>query len=385
MIKMQKAILCGVLVFLYTGCKKPYNLPVSASPGGYLVVEGVINPGADSTIIKLSRTVNISSKITSKPVSGATLNVESDQHTIYPLIETGNGLYIATGLNLDKAHTYRLNIKTPDNKQYQSDFEQVVITPPIDSVGYNITTVPDTGIQIYANTHDSNNAVRYFRWDYNENWEFYSKYLSNYVSNGSSMVQRLPGQFVSTCYSSDSSSDIVLGSTVKLSQNVIYQNPLIFISSKSEKIESKYRVVVRQYALTSEAFKFWSNLKKNTEQLGSIFDALPSEIPGNIRCITSSSEPVIGYVSVSTVQTKIMFIYSRQLPLWTPAYPYACDVDSAGPPHHPPVSYLVLNPDVFLAVDAIGPVINPIGYTFTERACADCTIRGSKIPPPYWK
>ena len=378
-------MIASLILLMLGECRKPYNLPAIAGTNGYLVVAGVINPGSDSTIIKLSRTVNISSKTTTKPVLGATLNVESDQHTTYPLTETGNGFYSAPGLNLDKTHTYRLNIKTADNKQYQSGFEQVVITPPIDSLGFNITTIPDTGIQIYANAHNSNSAPRYFRWDYNENWQFFSKYISNYISNGSSMVQRTPDQYVSTCFSSDASADIVLGSTVKLSQNVIYQNPLIFISSKSEKIESKYRVFVRQYALTSSAFTFWTNLKKNTEQLGSIFDALPSEIPGNIHCITIPSEPVVGYISVSTVQTKIMFINNRQLPSWTPSYPYACTLDSAGPRPWLPLPTLILSPEALLGVDAIGPVVNPIGYTYTERDCADCSIRGSLKPPPFWK
>jgi len=376
-----------ILLFIIAlgGCKKPYNPPVINAASSYLVVEGVINPGPDSTIIKLSRTVGIAAKVVAKPLSGAVVSVESDQHAMYPLTDAGNGTYVSAGLNLDHSHTYRLDIKTPDNKQYQSNLEPVMITPLIDSIGFNITTVPETGIQIYANTHSSDNSLRYYRWDYDENWEFYSKYISNFISNGAAMVQRTPDQYVSKCYSRDISADVVLGSSEKLSQNILFQQPILFISSTSEKIESRYRVVVRQYALTHEAFNFWTNLKKNTEQLGSIFDALPSEIAGNIHCITNPSEPVIGYMSVSTVASRTKFIYNSQLPSWVPDYPYACTIDTAGPPHHPPISFLVLNPDVSLAVDAVGPIINPTGYTFTSRQCADCTTRASKIPPPFWK
>ena len=376
-----------ILLFIIAlgGCKKPYNLPAINAPGGYLVVEGVINPGSDSTIIKLSRTVSIAARIVAKPVLGAVVSVESDQHAMYQLTDAGNGTYVTAGLNLDPSHTYRLDLKTPDNKQYQSTFEPAIITPPIDSVGFNIITVPQTGIQIYANTHSADNSLRYYRWDYDENWEFYSKYISNFISNGSTLAARTADQYVSKCYSSDISADIVLGSSEKLSQNILFQQPILYIPSTSEKIESRYRVVVREYALTHDAFYFWTNLKKNTEQLGSIFDALPSEIAGNIHCITNPSEPVIGYTSVSTVVSKIKFIYNSQLPAWVPDYPYPCFIDTAGPKPHVPVSYLVLNPDVSLAVDAIGPVINPIGYTFTSRECADCTTRASKTPPPFWK
>ena len=166
------------------GCKKPYNPPALKGNGGYLVVEGVVNAGPDSTTIKLSRTVNVSSAVTANPVSQAVVAVESDQNISYPLTETTGGNYVSPGLNLNVSRTYRLTIKTSNNEQYASDLEPVSVMPPIDSVGFNIVTVPDTGIQIYANTHDPANKVQYYRWDYIENWEFSSKYVSNYISNG---------------------------------------------------------------------------------------------------------------------------------------------------------------------------------------------------------
>ena len=72
------------------------------------------------------------------------------------------------------------------------------------------------------------------------------------------------------------------------------------------------------------------NLKKNTEQLGSIFDALPSQINGNIHSATNPSEPVIGYISVGNVSSQRIFITKQQLPSsWipTPTYLY-CQIDS---------------------------------------------------------
>jgi hypothetical protein len=295
------------------GCKKPYNPPAITGNGSYLVVEGVINSGTDSTFIKLSRTVNISSNVTTNPVLNAAVAVESDQNISFPLTETTNGNYISAGLTLDNTRTYRLSIKTSNNEQYYSDFVPVNITPPIDSVGFDIVTVPITGIQVYANTHDASNTAKYYRWDYDEAWEFYAKYYSGYISNGTAIVPRTEDQAITFCYTNDVSSDIVLGSSAKLKQDVIYQTPIVFIASTSEKIEDEYSILLRQYSLTADAYNFWVNLKKNTEQLGSIFDAQPSQVPGNIHCITNLSEPVIGYVSVCTVATKRVFISNRQL------------------------------------------------------------------------
>ena len=79
--KRRQQILLFIIVLC--GCKKPYNPPAINTPGGYLVVEGVIDPAADSTIIKLSRAVGIAAKAVAKPVSGAVVSVESDQHAMY--------------------------------------------------------------------------------------------------------------------------------------------------------------------------------------------------------------------------------------------------------------------------------------------------------------
>jgi hypothetical protein len=80
-----------------TGCKNPYNPAVTASNVNYLVVEGLINSGQDSTIIKLSRTVNISDTTKVNPELGAQVTVESDQNTIYPIQEIGKGRYASYG------------------------------------------------------------------------------------------------------------------------------------------------------------------------------------------------------------------------------------------------------------------------------------------------
>ena len=78
---MKKEFLILILIIYLFGCKKLYDPPVIASNATYLVVEGTINPGADSTIITLSHTVNISSKITLSQVTGATVAVVRDQNS----------------------------------------------------------------------------------------------------------------------------------------------------------------------------------------------------------------------------------------------------------------------------------------------------------------
>src|SRR5437868_10832845 len=101
-----------VSALLAVTCKKPYSPPVIRADNHFLVVEGVINGGSDSTVILLSRTIKISARNSSNPETGAQVFVENDQNTDYPLKETKPGRYISTPLNIDGNHKYRLKIAT---------------------------------------------------------------------------------------------------------------------------------------------------------------------------------------------------------------------------------------------------------------------------------
>lgn len=393
--KMWKKLILILVVF--AGCKKPYFPSVIASSNSYLVVEGIINNGADSTIIKLTRTTNLSNKKTLVPELHAVVTVESNQNTVYPVKETKNGYYGSAGLNLNNNLQYRLRIKTSNNQEYLSDFVAVINSPPIDSINF---TISNNGINLFANTHDATNKVKYYRWDFKETWIFHSNYQSAFKQRGDSIYPRdLMNDNIYNCWGNDTSANILLGSSAKLAQDVIASNPLTFIPSYSEKLGNEYSVEVQQYALSGDAYSFWSNLKKNTEQLGSIFDAEPSQINGNIHCITNPLLPVIGYISVGATTKQRIFIRRTQLPHWetTRAYP-GCSLDTFLYKYYPPdqkipvdqvttiLAYHNKNFYPTTPVDAVQPPGGPIlGYSGASIECVDCTLRGTNKLPAFWQ
>ncbi len=385
-------------------CKKPYAPPAIASSGSYLVVEGVINSGSDSTIIKLSKTVKISNATAINPVIGAAVAVQSDQNVVFPLTENSQGSYVSAGLNLNSSHTYRLSVKT-SNEQYYSDYVPVLNSPPIDSISFKII---DTGLTVYSATHDPSNTIKYYRWDYQETWIIHPPLSTGFISNGDTVLTRTQSQQVYTCWRTDTSSTIVLGSSAKLANDVIVDNPVIFLASSSAKIANEYSILVRQYALTADAYTFWTNLKKNTEQLGSIFDAQPSQINGNIHSASNPSEPVIGYISVGSTASQRIFITEQQLPSFSPPFPNEnypagcnpvnnCCLYSFVPQgsHNGPINqvneFINYNKGANNPLIPLLPIQTPggpvLGYTAAAPICADCTLQkgATNKQPAYWK
>lgn len=366
------------LILGVTACKERYTPDTTSINSNILVVEGFINTGADSTFIKLSRTVTLANKKVPNPEIGATITVETSTNETKVLVEKEKGLYVAPALNFGSNKQYRLKIRTKNGANYQSDFVVAKASPQIDSVNY---VVKGEGLQLYVNASDPTNKTQYYRWEYDETWIFYAQYNSQLRWTGTDVVDRTPGEGIYQCWGNANSSTIVLGSSVKLSKDVIHLAPLTEVVGSSEKLSERYSILVKQYALTKEAYEFWENLKKNTETLGSIFDVLPSQLTGNIRNTGNTAEPVIGYISAGSVQRKRIFISKNQLPYWSTIPRYVC-----GPLDTIKNRTQAFNLQGLIPVSAErndqGAIVLLLGST---RECADCTIRGTARRPSFWQ
>ena len=387
-------LVMGVALLFNIRCRQPYVLPVSATNSHYLVVEGVID---NNPVIKLSRTVRLNDTVSTKTELNAIVSIEGQGpggSSTFPLADQHNGSYSSPAfLALNASYTYRLKIITDDGKIYTSDYVPVKNSPPIDSINFEVK--PD-GLQVYSASHDPTNNTRYYRWDYNETWMIHSKYGSNFEvasSPGDTTIVPRPAEHqIFTCWSSDASTTIYLNSSAKLSHDVILHNPIGFVSSGSEKLGIEYSIQVNQYALTSDAFNYWQNLKKNTEQLGSIFDAQPSEIKGNIHALNNVSEPVIGYVSAGTVSQTRIFIGNSQVPYYwfqQIKLPYDnCEVDSVfykDPRDNNLNTVKNLYQGRIIPINAVtDPKTGSTGFSESFSYCVDCRFRGTNVRPSFW-
>jgi Domain of unknown function (DUF4249) len=371
-------ILCTTI---YISCKKSYNPAATQVNYKFLVVDGVIVNSIDSpTAIRLSRTVRLTDSTTaSSPETGATVSVEGKTGEHFLFTEAPGGVYISVPLILNYSNQYRLKITTANGSQYQSDYVTVSQTPAIDSV----TWQQQNDVTINVNTHDPANNTKYYRWDFVETWEYTSTYNRTIAESNGLIYYIDSTNQTYDCWSNDNSTDILLGSTVALSQNVISQEPIALIPQNSDKIGVRYSILVKQYGLTEDAFQYFQILKKNTENLGSIFDAQPTQLSGNIHSITNPSEIVIGFITASSVQEERIFINNNQLSSWVPVdNGQSCDLINI---LQNPTNYLLYSyPDTAYAPYYF--TTSPTGINLVKRSCVDCTTRGgTTTKPSYWQ
>lgn len=372
-------IIAGLAGLIINSCIDPYNPPTSTANPAYLVIDGFLNTGDSSCTITLTHTVplNKDSAFVPPPETSAIVQILDQDGIIFPLAETSKGVYSATKMNLDISKTYQLKITTKAKKQYLSDLVPAVKTPPIDSITYD---EEPQGLQINVNSHDKTNSTRYYQWTFTETWKYQAEFDSEFVFVGDSAVAPRPINFF-TCYQSDNSTSLLLGSSVQLSNDVISQFPLTTIPWPSSKITIKYSILVKQQGLTKSAYEYWQQIKKNTENLGTLFGPLPSTTIGNIQCTTDTEEPVIGYFSAGAVTEQRIFIPAQSI-----IRPSGSSFSTYYAGCLPLDSVLYHTPVVGEPVYPIYQEISIIGWLTAPLSCVDCRYQGGSLnKPDFWE
>jgi hypothetical protein len=308
---LQKIFLFVSLLAFSTSCREPFIPNFKTGINDYLVVEGFINIGVKSvTSITLSRVGSLSS---SRPISenGATVVIESANGFHFPLYEIENGKYVSDSLDLDPLIKYRMLITSHNGNQYSSSFSEPKISPVIDSLTWRWEA---DGINVYVNSHDSENNTQYYKWDYQETWEINSDYVSRYTyENGMLNVRNvIEKDNMFYCWKYASAKDLHFASTTQLESDWV-QYQIVSLPHYSDRTSVRYSILVEQRALSKEEFDYLQIIQKNSSVTGSLFDPLPGEIKGNLKSISNPDEPVIGYIGAYSQQTKRLFIRASEL------------------------------------------------------------------------
>jgi hypothetical protein len=276
---------------------------------------------------------------------------------------SGNGKYLIETGELNAGTKYRLAIHL-DDELYHSEYIAPEISPPvklsyrinyyyfINEKNVNDSTVLSTDILVSTQGYERQHG--YYLWSYKEDWEV--RALLHYPN------------YPYYCWAKDSSRHLIVGSTERLIENTIREKLLFSIYGSDTKVAHLYRIQIKQNAIHMDAFDYFNNQIKNSEQTGNIFGIIPSELMGNIRCTSNPDVYVIGYVDVATTTTDELYL----------------DTKCYNPPDNSFWGCEIWVPDEIPDDGIIWGFVN-YGHGYIQENCVDCTKRGgTEKKPENW-
>jgi hypothetical protein len=355
---IQIIILISFLLLLNSCITK--FIPQISENNELLVVEGLITDQPDTNTIKLSKSLPFGKRSAANPLKGCIVTFSDDLGNTFSLTETAAGTYVTDPANfkgvIGRFYTLHINTNSANNNlNYESFPMEMKPVPPIDSVYYEKVTIQESnefsggseGCQIYLNTHDPTNQCKFYRWEYSETWEYHLPEPYNPVNI--------------ICWVSTKSNEINIKNTSVLEESRIIRYPLNFISNLTDRLRIKYSILVNQYSLNEDEYFYWEKLQNITEQVGGLYDIIPSGIPSNVYCLNDPNEKVLGYFSVSANSSKRIFIKDHFAGVINPYTDDAC------------IIYIWVITGNFSHKDS----------TFV-KGCIDCTVRGTNTAPDFW-
>jgi hypothetical protein len=161
---------------------------------------------------------------------------------------------------------------------------------------------------------------------------------------------------------------------------IYIRKPFSFVPNiqMEQKLKHKYSVLIKQYSLGEEAFYYWNELKKTSQEQGFLFDRQPALIKSNIYNVNNEEEIVLGFFSMAGV-TEARGFAEKPEGIDLSLYEWYCFPMSRGPTG--PVSRSDL-PKYFARAWRDGIP----SYAEVNKHCVDCRDykNSTHIKPDFW-
>ena len=318
-----------VIFTLLGSCVQPFDIEVGESEE-VLVISGVLTNKEGIHEVSVSYTRGIEST-EQRTVDDANVWIEDQDGVTYPLSGVGEGKYeTADGFCGLIGNTYQLFVEAGENL-YQSTPSLLREPVEIDSIHWRYAEVEDPaeevispGAQFFVDSHSDQSGRLFFRYEWEGTHQIQVPLAGTHTVEDGEIVPI--DHVVNPCYQTNISNSIILASSENLTENRVPDAPIQFVPEYSVKLRHAYSLLVKQYALNSDAYNYYRLLKENNESAGSFFDEQKGAVIGNL----SSSDPtevVLGYFEVSGFSEKRrQFRRSNDFAsqLAQPRYPYDC-------------------------------------------------------------
>lgn len=375
-------------IVLLFSCREPYDPEILADELRILVVEGYLDTEGNPSELKISRTVPLSTDTIANPESGAKVFLNSKAGVSWSLPEVSPGIYLFEE-DIPETDVYQLEIELANGDRFESNELLPILTPEILDAGF---VRDEDGVEVFVNTQ-GNEQVDDFLWTFKETWIFrpYTQvgYIFDTLING--VRDRKKEEQIYNCFKSEPNPGILLETSSRFQDQVVFRQTITEIPEGNERLQARYSILISQMAIPSDAVSFWEILKRNTEDIGSIFSPLPSIISGNIFSLDGNT-PVVGQVNLGVVRQKRIYINRQEITPW----PYVEELLAGCFVLPDPIlintfdffhyfQYGTFLPALPYTGDGQSPSMGILGYYAIEARCGDCSLYADINKPDFWE
>ncbi len=324
-------------------------------------------------------------------IPGTSLHGGLAPHLSGTYLPTGEGIILGGPVYFDTSQLradqrYRMHIDISEDI-LETDWIEVCKAPVIDALSYQKNENYQE-LRIGLSMHCSGSS--FFRWSFSETWEYHSYVNSDLCYNPQSMLMEKywangqPSNYY--CWKEVSGGQIKLFSTENQTDDRFEDLAFHRIALDDMRLQVLYRITVQLEAMSREAYAYWNNIRQNSEEQGSLFAPIPSQMTGNIHCLTTPNRGVIGYINAAQPAEAVLYYDNSKEQFYDPTR-YRPDLNpqkvSAGDIRQ----FDDLYRSGFLPYQEIyeGLSSYPTHYMWGTADCIDCRkLGGTKNKPKDW-
>lgn len=374
----MKRLVRYLSIFALAACVEKYDPKLHSEDVDLLVVDGYVNTSAQTAFVKLTLAQGVNEIGVPRPATDAHVALESKDGNSYELANLGDGSYQVLDPSITDPGEFRLHIRRGQDQDVYSEYVSAIgVNSVIDSVYWK---TDGDALTFWVDGHDPGGKAQYFLWDLEETWEYHSPFPSYFKVVGHDIVRRQPNDGIGVCWGSARSPNVLIYDASSLNTPIVSKYKLISVPATSFKLSIRYSLLVRQLAISKDAFKYWTTLKNTTESIGGLFDTQLSRVTGNLT--SSNGRPVLGYFGSSDIVEQRIFIDHKNLP---EAFGDRSEKEICSF-----IQDLVLIPGS--ALDGVTEKTLLVeydspsgGYYTADPLCIDCRTRGGTlVKPEFW-
>lgn len=406
--RFTQLILIFALFFIASSCVEEYWPELNANSEQLLVIDGKITNSPGPYQIKLSTSTTINDAVFI-PLSLAKVIIIDNQGNQEYLQEKNPGIYEThpDGIQGIIGRSYKLRVELNSGKIYETALEEMKDPVAVEEVyveesiklAENSLEIDQEGYQFYVSSKRAESSKTYLYWEIEETYEYHADYKIIFLADGRTydptkynrfgLAQTINQDTLFYCWKTQSIPERFIYSTEYLSNPTVNDLPLHFIPFADERLRYKYSILVKQYAISEDAYTFLDKLEQQNSSQDALFTTQPFQVRGNAFNVDDASEAVLGYFMVAAgVNGPRLLTKAPDRIRYNETKCFADTTDHT----------IQLN--INLASSSIVPIYFTLVYfpppegsmfeadkvwAYVRQNCVDCTRQGGvAIKPEYW-